>query len=247
MDIKTNDEKMNINEIQMKGSYMRKPTCAQLSWPPRRSCPRTRSPCPSGRQGTRPGKRRGEASPSCSQQASLSQEATQFYTRKKPYRYTRDGFHRKMQTRNLARVTSTPAKKWNVGGCTEEITHIARFSQTRLCDNKVFPDMVGWSQDFPRQSNCKVFPRQSAVAKFSDKVVIASLFQTRLCYCIFFVITTVYVFRASPRPHIPVFFPHSFFVYVNLIAKGAHKLFPPSFQYGYSSLLLMHTVLHYVL
>ncbi len=67
----------------------------------------------------------------------------------------------------------------------------------------------------------------------------------------FFKYTIVYVFWASPWPNIPVV-PPDLFLYVNLVAKGAQKLFktlapPPAYSIGYPFLLLMHTVAHCVL
>jgi hypothetical protein len=46
----------------------------------------------------------------------------------------------------------------------------------------------------------------------------------RKIYLYLYLHTTVYVFWASPRPHIPVF-PPVLFLYANLGAKGAQKLF----------------------
>jgi hypothetical protein len=48
--------------------------------------------------------------------------------------------------------------------------------------------------------------------------------KTDIFYLFIYLNKIVYVFWASPQPHIPVF-PPSFFLYVNLGAKGAQKLF----------------------
>jgi hypothetical protein len=58
--------------------------------------------------------------------------------------------------------------------------------------------------------------------------------------------TTVYVFWASPRPHTQFFLPTSF--YVNLVTKGAQKLFNAlALQFtvlGIPHFLLMHIIAH---
>ncbi len=132
-----------------------------------------------------------------------------------------------MQTRNLARVTSTPAKKWmsvdaqkklrRLQGFSKPGCVIARFSRTWLGDHKIFPDKViaRFSPDKVRLQSSRtrlwlqVFSRQDYVIVF------------------FYLNTTVYVFRASPRPHILVFFPNSFFCLCQFNCQRGTQAFSP--------------------